>query len=245
MRKNKIVLLTGLILVASCTSYKQVPYLQNSAMLDSSRTVELYEARIQPKDMLTIVVSDEVIESTAIFNLEQPYLVDNKGCIDFPVLGRLYVGGLTTNELKDLIRNRLASNFQKAKTPIVNVRLVDYKISVLGEVANPGVYVAADESVNVFEALALAGDLTIYGRRDAVKLIREDTNGTRHIITMNLNDANLIYSPYYQLQQNDILYVEPNKARARSADVSTQTSLIVSATSALMSIINILLNIFR
>lgn len=245
MKKDKIVFLAGLMLVASCTSHKQVPYLQNSAMLDSSKTVELYEARIQPKDMLTIIVSDEVAESTAIFNLEQPYLVDNNGCIDFPVLGRLYVGGLTTNEVKDLIRNKLASNFQKTKTPIVNVRLADYKISVLGEVANPGIYVAADESVNVFEALAMAGDLTIYGRRDAVKLIREDINGTKQIILINLNDANLIYSPYYQLQQNDILYVEPNKVKAKSADVSAQTSLIVSATSALMSIINILLNIFR
>ncbi|MBR6629078.1 MAG: polysaccharide biosynthesis/export family protein [Bacteroidaceae bacterium] len=250
----------ALLLTASCTSYKQVPYLQNSKMLDTTIVLELYDAKIQPKDLLTITVSSEDVEAAIPFNLTvgtvqtasryvtsqptlQTYLVDNAGFIDFPTLGLLHVGGMTKTEAETMIKEKLRKNFKT--DPIVNVRMVNYKISVLGEVARPNTYTISNEKVNVFEALALAGDLTIYGRRDVVKLIRENADGTKKVVPLNLNDANLIYSPYYYLQQNDVLYVEPNKAKAQNSDVGSMTSLFFSATSIMISIANLLFNILR
>ena len=119
----------------------------------------------------------------------------------------------------------------------------NYKISVIGEVTRPNIYTVRNEKVNIFEALAMAGDLTIYGRRDGVKLIRENVDGTKVVATLNLNDANLIYSPYYYLHQNDIVYVEPNKVKAQNADIGSMTSLWFSATSILMSAVTLLYNI--
>ena len=261
MRKRNLIIVMGMALMASCTSYKQVPYMQNSDTIDTAKVMKLYDARIQPKDMLTITVSSEEPEAAAPYNLTvatsqtallrrvttqptlQTYLVDNDGYIDFPTLGHLHIGGMTKTEAETMIRERLTPNFKKA--PIVNVRMVNYKISVLGEVLRPNSYTISNEKVNVFEALALAGDLTIYGKRDGVKLVREDANGTKKIVSLNLNDANIIYSPYYYLQQNDVLYVEPNKAKAQNSDVGSMTSLWFSATSILISLVSLLYNILR
>ena len=264
MKRIKLLLLSGFIAMASCTSYKKVPYMQNSAEVDAETIAELYDARIQPKDMLTITVSSEKPEAAIPFNLTIPtsmnsasasgsgrslssqpalqiYLVDNEGCIDFPVLGKLKIGGMTKGEVETMIKERIKSNF--TTEPIVTVRMANYKVTVLGEVNAPGVHTIANEKVNVFEALAMSGDLTIFGVRDNVKLVRENSDGTKMIVPLNLNDANLIYSPYYYLQQNDILYVEPNKAKARNSDVSSMTSLWFSATSLLMAVITFLLNL--
>ena len=171
----------------------------------------------------------------------QTYLVDNEGYIDFPILGKLQVNGMTKSELEEYIKERIKSNF--TTEPIVTVRMSNYKVTVLGEVSSPGVKTIANEKVNVFEAMAMAGDLTLFGKRDNVKLIRENTDGTKRIVSLDLNDANIIHSPYYYLQQNDILYVEPNKAKARGADVSNMTSMWFSATSLLMAVVTFLLNL--
>lgn len=261
MKKTKLLFLAVLVAMASCTSYKKVPYLQNSETLDSSKVSELYDARIQPKDMLTITVSSEKPEAAMPFNLlvqtpmassgsyksivSQPtlqtYLVDNDGCIDFPIVGKLKIGGMTKGEVEELIKEKIKSNF--TSTPIVNVRMANYKISVLGEVARPNSYTISNEKVNIFEALALAGDLTVYGKRDGIKLIRESADGTKKIVPIDLNDANVIYSPYYYMQQNDILYVEPNKAKARNSGVSSMTSMWFSATSLIITVVTFMLNL--
>ena len=262
MKRFNLLLLAGVMAMASCTSYKKVPYLQNSSAVDTTVVTELYDARIQPKDMLTITVSSEKPEAAVPFNLTVPtsmsvsggrntslssqpmlqtYLVDNDGSIDFPILGRLQIEGMTKGELEAMIKERIKSNF--TTEPIVTVRMANYKVTVLGEVAAPGVHTISNEKVNVFEALALSGDLTVYGKRDGVKLIRENVDGTKEIVPLNLNDAEIIYSPYYYLQQNDILYIEPNKAKARGADVSSMTSIWFSATSLLMAVITFLLNL--
>ena len=261
MKKIKLLLLSGLIAITSCTSYKKVPYLQNSAEIDTTVISKLYDARIQPKDMLTITVSSEKPEAAIPFNLTVPtslnsssgskslssqpvlqtYLVDNDGCIDFPILGKLQINGMTKSEVEEMIKERIKSNF--TTDPIVTVRMANYKVTVLGEVGAPGVHTIANEKVNIFEALALSGDLTIHGKRDNIKLIRENTDGTKQIVPLNLNDANIIYSPYYYLQQNDILYVEPNKAKAHNSDVSSMTSMWFSATSLLMAVVTFLLNL--
>jgi polysaccharide export outer membrane protein len=210
-----------------------------------------------PKDLLTITVNTSDPESAAPFNLSvqstvsiarstsltqqptlQQYLVSNEGTIDFPVLGRLQISGLTKGEAENLIREKLGAYLKE--TPIVTVRMINYKISVLGEVTRPGMFTINNEKVNIFEALALAGDLTIYGKRDNVKLIREDVTGRREIINLNLNKADIITSPYYYLQQNDILYVTPNKAKAMNSDVGQSTSLWLSATSIMVSIASII-----
>jgi polysaccharide export outer membrane protein len=172
----------------------------------------------------------------------QQYLVSNEGTIDFPVLGVLNIGGLTKTEAENLIRTKLG-NYLK-EIPIVTVRMANYKISVLGEVARPGMFTVSNEKISVFEALALAGDLTIWGMRDNVKIIREDADGQREIISLNLNKTDIVNSPYYYLQQNDILYVTPNKTKAKNSDIGQTTSLWFSATSILVSLVNIVVTFF-
>jgi polysaccharide export outer membrane protein len=131
------------------------------------------------------------------------------------------------------------------EVPIVNVRMANYKISVLGEVAHPGTFSISNEKVNIFEALALAGDMTVWGVREDVKLIREDSNGERQVVSLNMNDADVINSDYYYLQQNDVVYVTPNKVKARNSDIGSATSLWFTAGSMLVSIASLLVNILR
>ena len=243
------------LLLSGCSSYKHVPYLQDAEVVSHlQKSLPMYDAKIMPKDLLTITVNTTDPEAAAPFNLTvqtassgtssslQQYLVSNEGTIDFPVLGSLQVSGLTKSQAENLIRQKLGTYLKE--TPIVTVRMTNYKISVLGEVTSPGMFTINNEKVNIFEALALAGDLTIWGMRDNVKLIREDAAGQRQIIDLNLNKADIITSPYYYLQQNDILYVTPNKNKAKNSDVGQSTSLWFSATSIIASLANILITIF-
>lgn len=263
-KRNLWLVLLPFLLVA-CQSYKKVPYFQDVDVVNQAEQQEkLYDARIMPKDLLTIVVSCTNPELAIPFNLTvpsnaslaastssnvttqaalQPYLVDNEGNINFPVLGELKLGGLTKREAEQLILDKLKPYMKE--TPIVTVRMVNYKISVIGEVARPGTFTISNEKVNLLEALAMAGDMTVYGLRDNVKLIREDANGKQQIITLDLNKAETILSPYYWLQQNDIVYVTPNKAKARNSDVGNSTSLWFSATSILVSVVSLLVNILK
>ena len=265
MKIKRLLFLFSLpLLLAACTSYKNVPYLQNPEVVnDFGEILPLYDAKIMPKDLLSITVNTTDPQAAAPFNLTaqspinaaltnistttqptmQQYLVNNKGEIDFPVIGRLEVGGLTKNEAEDLIRERLKPYLKES--PIVTVRMSNYKISVLGEVARPGSFPIGNEKVNVLEALAMAGDMTIYGVRDNVKLIREDENGKREIINLNLNNAEVVTSPYYYLKQNDIIYVTPNKTKAKNSDIGNSTTLWVSSLSILVSIAGLLVNILK
>ena len=239
MKIKRLLFLFSLpLLLAACTSYKNVPYLQNpEAVNDLEGTLPLYDAKIMPKDLLSITVN-----TTPQPTLQQ-YLVNNSGEIDFPVIGTLRVGGLTKNEAESLIRERLRPYLKEA--PIVTVRMANYKISVLGEVARPGSFTIGNEKVNVLEALAMAGDMTIYGVRDNVKLIREDESGKRKIINLDLNNAGIVTSPYYYLKQNDILYVTPNETKAKNSDIGNSTTLWVSSISILVSIAGLLVNILK
>lgn len=264
MRFAKIAFLAvALTLTAGCTSYKQVPYLQNPEVVNNyGKEIPLYDAKIMPKDLLTITVSTTDPKASVPFNLSiqspastinidylttqptlQQYLVNNEGEIDFPVLGKLKISGLTKNECESLIQEKLKPYLKE--TPIINVRMVNYKISVLGEVNRPGIFTVSNEKVNVLEALAMAGDMTVYGLRNNVKLVRESAKGQREIIELNLNDTSLLTSPYFYLQQNDILYVSPNKTAARNSDIGNSTTLWFSATSILVSIASLLVTILR
>lgn len=266
MKKKSFIILLLPLLLAGCQSYKKVPYLQDvvrQAADTASASATLYDARIMPKDLLTIIVScPEEPKLAEPFNLTvatpvtaignrsltsqptlQQYLVDNEGNVDFPVLGNIHLGGLTKGEAEMLIKEKLKPQFREA--PIVTVRMVNYKISVIGEVTRPGTFTISNEKVNLFEALAMAGDMTIYGIRDNVKLIREDNNGKREIIKLNLNDQDILQSPYYYLQQNDILYVTPNKTKAKTSNISASTTIWFSVVGSLVSLASLIIAITR
>lgn len=254
------------LLFASCQSYKKVPYLQDMAWVNPTMEQKVRQVSVQvvPKDLLTIVVSCSTPELATPFNLvnsissggggrktnaqettsaPQQYLVDNQGNINFPMLGEIHVGGLTKIEIENLIIDRLKVYLKEV--PLVTVRITNYRISVLGEVTKPGSFIVSSERINLLEALAMAGDLTIYGMRDNVKLIRIGQNNKQEIITLNLNKAETVFSPYYQLQQNDIIYVTPNKTKAKNSDVGTSIGLWLSATSILVSMASLLFNILK
>jgi len=268
MRKLKRLTLGTLLafLLVSCQSYKKVPYLQDTALVsETEQSVRQTGVKVMSKDLLTIVVSCSTPELAAPFNLvnsginsgmegkmtgkgttssaPQQYLVDNQGNINFPMLGEIHVGGLTKLGIENLIIEKLKVYLKEA--PLVTVRIVNYRISVLGEVTKPGSFIVSNEKVNLLEALAMAGDLTIYGMRDNVKLIRTGQDNKQEIITLDLNKAETVMSPYYQLQQNDIIYVTPNKTKAKNSDVSTNTGLWVSAISGLASLANILIVLLK
>ena len=259
-----LMFLCSVLLLSSCGSVKDVAYFQNSNFINFDRSEYLYDAHIMPKDVLTITVSTVNPEAAAPFNLIvrptltnaqgniatsggslQTYLVDNQGCIDFPVLGTVSVGGLTKSQCEQMIHDKIKPYLNASENPVVTVRMSNYKISVLGEVNRPGMFVVGNEKINILEALAQAGDLTIYGVRNRVKLIRENERGKKEIYTLNLNDADIISSPYYYLQQNDIVYVEPNKVKARNSSVGQTTNLWFSGTSILISLATLLYTILK
>ena len=256
----------AILLLAACASPKNVAYIQNSEAFVADSSAFLYEAHIMPKDVLTITVNTVNPEISAPFNLVisptlgnsltgsqsvnsnrvlQTYLVSNDGTISFPVLGTLKVGGLSKAECEKLIHDRIIRYLNGKEDPVVTVRMANYKISVLGEVARPGMFTVNNEKINIFEALAQAGDLTIYGVRDRLKLFFFNDTATTEIYTMNLNDANIINSPCYYLQQNDIVYVEPNKVKARNSSVGQTTTLWLTSTSILVSVASLLFNILK
>lgn len=238
-----IVCFMVLTIISSCVSTKDVPYMKNADIVDLTPSRGLYDAKIMPKDLLTITVSTLNADASAPFNggstsivaqgnsntaSTQGYLVDNNGDIEFPLVGKIHVAGLTKTLCQEAIRERIAPYLAKTERPLVTVRMSSYRITVLGEVKGPGVIPVTTEKISVLEAIASAGDLSIYGRRDNVMLIREDSNGQKSIHRLNLNDANIINSPYFYLQQNDVLYIQPNKAQASNAGFGPITSMVFS-----------------
>ena len=251
------------ILLSSCGSTKNVAYFKNSDSINFENSRFLYDARIMPKDQITVSVNTTTPEASLPFNLLlqgsyqqgrsvsygnatlMPYLVDNEGYINMPIIGRLKVGGLTKSEAESLVTEKIRPYLAEGENPVVTVTMASYSVSVLGEVNRPGTFQVSREKITILEALAQAGDLTIYGVRDRVKLIREDATGQKSMVTLNLNDANIVTSPYYYLQQNDVVYVEPNKVKAQNSMVGQTTSLWISATGILISIASLLTNILK
>ena len=238
-----IVCFMVLTIISSCVSTKDVPYMKNADIVDLTPSRGLYDAKIMPKDLLTITVSTLNADASAPFNggstsivaqgnsntaSTQGYLVDNNGDIEFPLVGKIHVAGLTKTLCQEAIRERIAPYLAKTERPLVTVRMSSYRITVLGEVKGPGVIPVTTEKISVLEAIASAGDLSIYGRRDNVMLIREDSNGQKSIHRLNLNDATIINSPYFYLQQNDVLYIQPNKVQASNAGFGPLTSMVFS-----------------
>ena len=229
-------LLAGLS-ACSPETYKKINYLQDIQDNTSMGMKENGGIIIQPQDQLSIIVTSRDPLLAAAFNLSVStfytgselaasgasqritgYVVSNEGDITFPSLGTLHVAGLNRWELQDMIRARLADS-GLLKDAVVTVEFLNFKISVLGEVTASGTYNVTGDKITILQALALARDLTIYGQRENVQVIREQ-NGRRQIFMMDLTSSSIFESPAYYLQQNDVVYVTPSKVRAGQGEIN-------------------------
>jgi polysaccharide export outer membrane protein len=248
------------LLLTACSSNKNIAYFQDipqTGHLISDTTLMQAETRICTGDILSITVS--ALDPTAVlpFNLPvvaysapgsdqvysspslQGYVVDSKGFITFPVLGDLKVSGLKRSELLNLLKDKLSPYL---KDPVITLKFLNYNVTVLGEVARPGTYTINNERVTILQALGLAGDITIFGKKDNVLLVR-DNDGKKEYIRINFNQLAAMNSPYYFLQQNDVLIVEPNKTKIISSETQNASlyisiiSTLVTATAVVYSIV--------
>ncbi|WP_298780313.1 polysaccharide biosynthesis/export family protein [uncultured Polaribacter sp.] len=252
---NKSVRLYVLVLICSCVSKKEIIYFQNDE-IDQSKVSNSYKTIIKPDDLLQITVTALDTEAVRPFNLasvsystssnsangaaqQQSYLVDNKGEIDFPVIGKLKIGGLRRDEVIALLIDKLEPDY--IKNPNINIRITNYKVSVFGDVARPGRYNIPNERITILEAIALAGDLNISGQRNNI-LVQREEDGKKVEYKVNLLSKEIFTSPVYYLQQNDVVYVKPNYARIQSASSNSSTSLFISITGLLITIVSLLTN---
>jgi polysaccharide export outer membrane protein len=236
------------LLLSSCVSSKKIVYLQDKLPENSIENIAKYEIKIQPGDLLYINISAIDTKATLPFNLYESggvtsgsskpllYLVNVDGEINFPVVGVLKVAGLTTKQISNMLTEKLTSYL---KNPIVNIRLKNFKVTILGEVKNPGTYIVDNEKISVLEAIGLAGDLKIQAKRSKITLVREQ-QGKRTLATFDLTSEALFNSPYFYLAQNDVIYVKPNKSKINSSAVGPNTSILISSVSTLISLIAIL-----
>jgi polysaccharide export outer membrane protein len=230
------------MLLGGCASQKEITYLQDAGVLDSEAIPQNYEIRIEPDDLLSIMVNTRELELAQMFNLPQVnfylnssagtsspsnrmlgYQVDQNGNIEFPQMGTLHVAGMSRSILSEYIKTELV-NRGLLKDPVVTVQFLNLKVSVIGEVNRPGTFEVNSDRISLFDALSRAGDLTIYGKRDNVRVIREE-GGQRVIATLDLRSKEVLDSPYYYLKQNDVVYVEPNKARAGQREINQNRSI--------------------
>jgi polysaccharide biosynthesis/export protein len=244
LRTLNYFLITALTIVVgvSCTSTKNVVYFHNVQDTTYLQTGPEVQVPIRENDILGITISSANAEASAIFNQTnntsnrattvtgsstEPggYLVGADGTIQLPVLGGIKAAGITKQELKDNITNMLLSK-KLLIDPLVEIRFLNFEVTVLGEVAKPTVITVPNERISLLKAIGLAGDLTIYGKRENVLLIREE-NGKKKTRHINLNSSNFFNSPYYYLQPNDVVYVEPNKAKVASGSRTQQLLPII------------------
>ena len=257
-------MMTGMLAFNSCSSSKEVVYFQDLRPGESEiKLPEVQPITVRPEDKISILVNSRDQELTNLFNLPyvtkrlgQPalkngisgstndqgvsgYTVDAEGNIDFPVLGKVHVEGMQRGEIAETIKNELV-NKNLVKDPVVTVEFMNLSVSVMGEVNNPGRFSIDRDRITILDALSLAGDLTIYGNRSKVLVLREE-NGVQRTYGIDLTSGEYVYtSPAYYLQQNDLVYVEPNAVRARQSTVNgnnvRSTSFWISLASLLTSI---------
>lgn len=249
MKKNnsiyfvRAILVFILVLLSSCASRKDVVYFQDTGNFETLVNDNAFVSRFKVDDLVSIHVSSLNPEASVPFNLyrgaseggfraeQVDYLVDQAGEIDFPVIGKLKIEGLSPDEVRALLRDRLAVYL---KDPIINIRLRNFTVTVLGEVLRPGTYPVNGEQITILEALGLAGDLTLRGVRDNVLVIR-DFNGTKVYTRVDLTSKDIIKSPVYYLTQNDVVYVEPNKSGIKETSLDARASIYVSIASVLIT----------
>ncbi len=247
MKKLFILLFIFPIVFTSCLPKKEIIYLQGMQNSDNSSTN--YEPLIQRDDILYINISSQEAEAVVAFNLDaqtskdlntsssgytsqkQSYLVDNLGNIEFPILGTISVAGYSINEFRDVLKLKLKDY---VLDPVINIRIINFKVTVTGEVNKPGVVSTTSQRLTLFDALALSGDLTLYGKRDNILLVR-DFQGVKTYNRVDITKADFVNSPFYYLDQNDLIYVEPRKAKIDSTAIGTNIPFIVSIVGILLT----------
>ncbi len=258
-----------ILFATSCSSPKKVPYLIDAETIPTevlSQIKPVAEPVFAPGDLLNIRIGATNMASVAIFNKNtyidaegnvtrnavqqtigsnttastEYYLVDKFGDIEFPVIGKLHIGGLAKSSVEDLIQSELSPKYLKEK-PSVDIRLMNFRVTVLGAVGGPGIIESDNERMTILEAIAKAGDLDIKGQRENIMLIRTSPDGKREIHRLDLNDKNLLLSPYFNLQQNDVIYVQPNRSMAQNAWTINSafgvTTTVVGTVSAIAALI--------
>ncbi len=249
MKKNdsvvfvRAVLVCILAILSSCASRKDVVYFQDTGNFETLVNDNTFVSKFKVDDLVSIHVSSLNPEASVPFNLfrgaseggfraeQVDYLVDQAGEIDFPVIGKLKIEGLSPDEVRVLLRDRLSVYL---KDPIINIRLRNFTVTVLGEVLRPGTYPVNGEQITILEALGLAGDLTLRGVRNNVLVIR-DFNGTKVYTRVDLTSKDIIKSPVYYLTQNDVVYVEPNKSGIKETSLDARATIYVSIASVLIT----------
>jgi len=239
------------LLLTGCASKKDILYLQDIEKIAANQQEMYANPVIRPNDILLINVSAADMEVAMPFNLLAParnlqeanrsgnlrelqgYIVDADGTIQFPILGEIKVGGMTRQDLLRMLHERISEHIQN---PIINIRITNYKVTVIGEVNRPGTYEIGDERVTLLEALGMAGDMSIYGKRDDIIIIREE-NGIKQYKIIDITKSDFLFSDYYYLQQNDIVYVQPNNPMIQASAYNRNLGAYVSITSLLMSLI--------
>lgn len=248
--KRKLVVVIFLIIAVSCVSKKDIVYFQNDE-IDQSKVSNSYKTIIKPDDVLQITITALDVEAVRPFNLaavtystssnsaigvaqQQTYLVDTNGEIDFPVLGKLKIGGMTRDQFIAFLKDKLEPDY--ILDPNINIRIANYKVTVLGDVQRPGSYPIPNERITILEAIGLAGDLNISGQRQNIIVHREE-EGKKVQYQVDLLSKKIFTSPVYYLQQNDVVYVEPNYARIQSASANSNTSLFISISGVIISLL--------
>lgn len=239
-----IIILTTL----SCSSKKDVVYFQNTKNFETIVNTDTFTPKFKVNDIISVYVSTYDLEAVEPFNLKKgqtksggleyiDYLIDIDGNIEYPVLGKVKLLGLSVEQAKELLKEKLSDYL---KDPIVNIRILNFRISVLGEVNSPGIYEVSGERITLLEAIAMAGDLKIKARRENIMIIR-DFNGTKTYTRVDLTNKELFNSPVYFLTQNDVVYVEPNKSAITEAYFDGRVGAIISIASILVTSTLILL----
>lgn len=254
--KKIITIIIFTILLASCGTKEDVVYFNGISGIDNSIGLDSYSPTYHIDDELVIVINALDAEAAKPFNQTavtyaddmidargrerlQTYIVNSDGNINFPVLGNIKIAGLNREQAVTFIGEKLKDYI---KDPIVNIKTVNYKITVLGEVNRPGTYTATNERITLIEALGMAGDLTIYGERENV-LVIQDYDGKKTYTRVNLKSHDLFNSPVYYLSQNDVVYVEPNKTRAKGSSIGASTGVIISSIGLLISVATLIVTI--
>jgi len=256
--KKIIALLLFIGLMYSCATKEDVVYFNGMNSSDNSIGLDSYSPTYHVDDELVIIVNALDAEAARPFNKSsvsvsldildargreriQTYRVDPDGNVNFPVLGKLKLAGLNRTQATMMLQEKLTDYI---KDPIVDIETVNYRITVLGEVARPGTFTATNERITLVEAISLAGDMTIYGERENV-LVIQDYDGKKTYTRVNMKSNDLFNSPVYYLSQNDVVYVEPNKTRAKNSAIGAQTGVILTSISLLVSMTALIVTIIN
>ncbi len=251
--RNLLILTTVFFACVSCNRYQNISYFQDLAETGKPvliKTVPFTEPVIQPDDILSVTIQTIDPDANVILNRTgtsttssmaggQPmvtgYRVDKSGNISLPFINTIHLAGLTTAQAREVINQEISKYY---KEPSVDVRFANFKVTVLGEVLHPSTYVVPNEKITVFDALGLAGDMTVFGKRQSVLLMR-DTLGEKQLVRLDLTSKNIISSPYFYLKQNDVVYVEPDKSKSVALEANRTRTIAILGT--LLSITLILI----